>query len=232
MNAPRIEIKICGLTSPEMAVACATAGADAIGLVFHPPSPRNLRMDQAKAIAVALPRHVARVGVFVAQTSVEILRIADQVGLQAVQLCGPVDAAACDTFLRHDLHVVQVLRSTGAELLAEARALPLSVGVLVECGTGAQLGGTGKTWNWSDAAVLWGCRPFAIAGGLDAATVGQAIAASGAIAVDVSSGVERAPGVKDLAKVAAFVAAVRDAGAIGTGQVFRGARITNYERRP
>ncbi len=227
MNTPRIEIKICGLTSPELAVACAAAGADAIGLVFHPVSPRNLRPEQARAIAAALSRNVARVGVFVAQTPGEILRIADLAALDAVQLCGSADAAACDELIRHGLHVVQVLRSTGAELLAEAQALPLSVGVLVECGAGAQLGGIGKAWNWADAAVLRGCRPFAIAGGLDAATVGQAIAASGAPAVDVSSHVERAPGIKDLDKVAAFVAAVRTSGARSNGRVFKGVGITS-----
>ena len=209
MNAPRIEIKICGITTPAAAAACSTAGADAIGMVFHPASPRNLAPGQARMIAAAIPAGVAKVGVFVDQTPDEVLRIAAQIGLDTVQWYGTPSGKTYELFARHRLHVVQVLRSTGNELLARARALPPNVGLLVECGRGPRMGGTGVTWNWADAAMLREIRPFAVAGGLDAANVAQAIAASGASAVDVSTGVEASPGVKDLAKVAAFIAAAR-----------------------
>ncbi len=201
-------------------MACVAAGADAIGLVFHPASPRHLTLDQARAITAVLPDHVARVGVFVEQTMNEILATATQAGLSAVQLY----AAPCEenyaTLARHGLHVVQVLRSAGSELLAQARTVPTSFGLLIECGRGILPGGNGITWNWADAAGLQAIRPFGVAGGLETANVSQALTASGASAVDVSSGVESAPGVKDLAKVTAFISAVRAAKAASQGSVF------------
>jgi len=220
MSAPRIEIKICGLTSPTAAIACVAAGANAIGMVFHSASPRNLSLAQARAIAAGLPPGAAKVGVFVDQTADEIVHVAAHVGLDTVQLYGPPSGLSYNLFARQNLHVVQVLRSTGTDLLAQARALPPTVGLLVECGRGTLPGGNGVTWNWADAAILRECRPFAVAGGLDASNVAQAIAASGASAVDVSSGVEASPGAKDLDKVAAFVAAVRASGISGRGPVF------------
>ncbi len=225
MTPPHIGIKICGLLSPAMALACADAGADAIGMVFHPPSPRNIQPAQARAITARLPPHVAKVGVFVDQDTEEIARIAAQAGLDAVQLHTVLPGDRYARLTRHGLHVVQVLRSSGAELLAQACALPPAVGLLVECGRGALPGGNGAAWNWADAAVLRELRPFAVAGGLDPANVAQALLASGASAVDVSTGVESAPGSKDLARVAAFIAAVRAAGATSRGRVFQIANL-------
>ena len=221
MSATRIEIKICGLTTPEAASACAAAGADAIGMVFHPPSPRNLSVAQAHAIATALPSAVAKIGVFVQQTAEEILQIAAQVGLTGIQLHGAPDGHSHETFTLHKLHVVQMLCGRGANLLTQAGKLPSSTGILVECGRGALPGGNGTPWNWGEALVLREIRPFAVAGGLDPANVGQALAVSSASGVDVSSGVEAAPGVKDLGKVSAFIAAVRTSGAKGCGRVFK-----------
>jgi phosphoribosylanthranilate isomerase len=220
IRAP-IEIKICGLTTPAAAAACAAAGADCIGLVFHPPSPRHLTTTQAHAIAAALPAPVTRVGVFVRQSTDEILAIATAVGLHTVQLHGAVSAAACTHLLAHGLHVVQKLSGTAADWVAQARTLPPTVGLLVECTQGVLPGGNGTPWNWSEALPLRELRPFAVAGGLDPANVAQALRASGASAVDVSSGVEATPGVKDLAKVATFIAAVRAAAVSGYGPVFQ-----------
>ncbi|MFZ4395074.1 MAG: phosphoribosylanthranilate isomerase [Kiritimatiellia bacterium] len=222
------EIKICGLTSPAAAMACVAAGADAIGLVFHPASPRHLTLDQARAITAVLPDHVARVGVFVEQTINEILATATQAGLSAVQLYAAPSEENYVTLARHGLHGVQVLRSTGAELLAQARTVPTSFGLLIECGRGILPGGNGITWNWAEAAGLQAIRPFGVAGGLEAANVSQALTASGAFAVDVSSGVESAPGVKDLAKVTSFIAAVRAARITGRGSVFKGRHACTY----
>jgi phosphoribosylanthranilate isomerase len=221
MSAHSIEIKICGLTSPEAAAACAAAGANAIGMVFHPPSPRNLLPAQARAIAAALPAGVARVGVFVDQPPEEILRIAREVGLDTVQLHTAPAAGTLAFLARHGVYAVQVLRSSGETLLSEARALPPRIGVLVECGSGPLPGGNGATWLWEQAAPLRPFRAFAVAGGLTPDNASEALLRSGASAVDVSSGVESAPGCKDLQKVAALVAAVRAADAGGRGPVFR-----------
>lgn len=215
-----IEIKICGLTSPETAAACAAAGADAIGMVFHPPSPRHLTLEQACDVAAAVPAGVAKVGVFATQDQESVLRIASQAGLDVVQLhgaCAGVDAAA---FTARGLRVVRVLRATGAELAAQAQRVPRDEGILVECGQGVLPGGNGIAWRWSDAAALRAIRPFAVAGGLTPDNVDVALAQSGASAVDVSSGVECAPGIKDPERVRAFVAAARAAHVAAAGPVF------------
>jgi len=225
MNAPRIEIKVCGLTTPAAAMACVAAGVDSIGMVFHPTSPRNLTPAQAHKIASALPAGVAKVGVFVNQTADEILRMAAQAGLDTVQFHGAPVASLYESLANHGLHVVQKLCGSENRLLAQARLLPPAVGILVECGRGALPGGNGSPWNWGESSVLREIRSFAVAGGLDASNVAQALAVSGASGVDVSSGVEAAPGVKDLGKVTAFVAAVRASGACGGGQVFHSSRI-------
>ena len=221
MSVTRIEIKICGLTTPASAIDCVAMGADAIGMVFHPTSPRNLQPPQAQEIAQNLPAGVAKVGVFVNQTADEILRISEYVGLNTVQFHGKPVASLHERLARHGLHFVQKLCGSGNRLLAQVRLLPPAIGVLVECGRGALPGGNGTPWNWDEAIVLRDLRPFAVAGGLDAANVAQALAVSGASAVDISSGVEVAPGIKDLSKVTAFIAAVRASGAQGGGRVFR-----------
>lgn len=221
MSTSRIEIKICGLTTPAAAMACAAAGADAIGMVFHPASPRNVNPAQAREIATNLPARVTRVGVFVNQTAEEILQIVSQAGLNCVQLHGALDKQPHEVFIQKGLHVVQMLCGRGANLLAQAAKLPAAVGVLVECGRGALPGGNGTPWNWGESIVLRGVRPYAVAGGLAPSNVKKALTASGASAVDVSSGVESAPGIKDLAKVTALISAVRASGASGSGTVFR-----------
>ncbi len=207
-----IAIKICGLTRPEQAAACAKAGADAIGLVFHPASPRCLDVTRARAIVTALPAATAAVGVFVDLEPAAICRLAEAVGLRTVQLHGSERPETIHALQTAGLHVVCALRATGRELVRQAAALPTGVDVLVECGAGVLPGGNGAAWDWSLATALSGLRPFALAGGLTPATVAAAVAASGATAVDVSSGVERGPGDKDPFLVCAFIAAVRAVG--------------------
>ena len=223
-----IEVKICGLTTPAAAAACAAAGASAIGMVFHPTSPRDLTPEQARKIAAVVPKGVARVGVFVDQDADAILRIAEQVGLDTVQLHGNWRDLPIEAFQARGLRVVCVLRTNGEELLADERRVPPDAGVLMECGRGVLPGGNGVAWDWTGAAVLCGVRPFAIAGGLTPDTVADAIRASSASAVDVSSGVESAPGVKDLDKVTAFIATVRATGDKACGSVFQPIRKSEF----
>ena len=195
-----IEIKICGLTDPTEARACAEAGADAIGLVFHPPSPRNLDPERARAISDSLPPRVARVGVFADADADTILRIAAAARLTALQLHGPGSLAALPRLLDAPYRVIVVLRST-AGLIQSARALPETVGLLVECGRGVLPGGNGAVWEWSAAAPLAAVRPFALAGGLSSDTVVGAVRDARSAAVDISSGVESSPGHKDEVRV-------------------------------
>jgi phosphoribosylanthranilate isomerase len=195
-----IEIKICGLTDPTEARACAEAGADAIGLVFHPPSPRNLTVERARAISDSLPPRIARVGVFADADADTILRIAAAAGLTALQLHGSGSLAALPRLLDAPYRVIVVLRSTTG-LIQAARALPDTVGLLVECGRGVLPGGNGAVWEWAAAAPLAAVRPFALAGGISPDTVVGAVRDARAAAVDISSGVESSPGHKDLVRV-------------------------------
>lgn len=199
-----LQVKICGLTRPEQARACAEAGADALGFVFHAPSPRNVTPEQVRGMVETLPPRIVPVGVFVAQTAEEIVEIARIAGLRTVQLHGP---AMPDTapLRAAGLRVVRVLFDlTPPEPLPEADAF------LIECGKGPLPGGNGQPWDWAAAARLVAAlrRPCGLAGGLAADTVADALAASGAMAADASSSVETRPGVKDLDAVRRFVAAV------------------------
>lgn len=216
--ADAVEIKICGLVSPAQAAACAGAGADAIGVVFHPPSPRHVTPAAAREIVAALPPRFPVVGVFAHAAAAAVLETARAAGIGVVQLHTPATPADHAALTAAGLHVVQTLSLAGAALRAAAAALPPALGVLVECGRGVLPGGNAASWDWSGAAVLRGLRPFAVAGGLDPRNVAAALALSGADAVDVSSGVEQAPGVKDPARVRDFVAAVRAAARRGAAR--------------
>lgn len=199
-----LQAKICGLTRPDQARACAEAGADAIGFVFHAPSPRNVTPEQVRGMVETLPPHVVPVGVFVAQTGNEIAAIALAAGLLTVQLHG---AAMPDTapLRAAGLRIVRVL----FELVPPA-PWPDADAFLIECGRGALPGGNGQPWDWAAAASLIAAlpRPCGLAGGLADNNVAQALATSGAVAADASSSVEESPGLKNLGAVRRFIAAV------------------------
>ena len=198
MNYQPVEIKICGLTCPDQAVACVEAGADAIGVIFYPPSPRYVLPTEAGEISrVVELAGAAVVGVFVDESVESICRIADSANLSAVQLHGEESPEMVAELIDSGLHVVKVLKTTGEELLADVARYP-DAGILVECGKGVLPGGNGATWDFAGAAVLSGVRPFGIAGGLDLSTVNRAVGEALPDAVDLSSGVETAPGSKDI----------------------------------
>lgn len=214
--ARRPQVKVCGLTTAEQARACAEAGADAIGFVFHAASPRNVTPEQARGMVETLPRRIVPVGVFVAQTGAEIAAIARTAGLRTVQLHGPVMPDPAPLRAAR-LRIVRVLFD-----LARPDPLPDADAFLLECGRGALPGGNGQAWDWSAAAALVATlpRPCGLAGGLAAGNVAGALRASGAVAADASSSVERTPGRKDLAEVRRFVEAVHGLGIAVAGTVF------------
>ncbi len=203
----RVQVKICGLTKPTQAAAVANAGADAVGLVFYPRSKRHVSDTQAARLVAALGK-VPAVGVFVNEPTEEIIRRVAEIGLTYAQLHSREDAATIQQLLDAGVKVIQTLTTTGKQLLADADASPCGT-FLVEAGKGPLPGGNGVGWNWADAAGLAGRHPFILAGGLSGQNVAEAIDASGCDAVDVSSGVEAAPGDKDLDKVKAFIAAAK-----------------------
>ena len=203
-------VKICGITRRPDALACAEAGAGALGAVFYEKSPRNVAPAEVRKLFEGLPPEIARVGIFVNAPVDTMVRTARIAALDTVQMHGEETAEKIEAVRREGFHVVQAIKRTGPELLAAARALPPQVGILVECGRGALPGGNGSAWTWSKAAPLAQFRRFAIAGGLNAANLAQVARDSGAAGFDASSGVESAPGIKDEAAVRAFLRAARD----------------------
>lgn len=201
------QIKICGLTRPEQAAACAAAGVAAVGCVFFPKSPRHVSASQAKEIIAALPAQVLSVGVFVDASFETIMRIARICGLRAIQLHGRESPQFVRRLATTGLRVFKALFDGSLPSPAEAQKYDAAA-YLVECAKGPLPGGNALAWNWRRARPLGRRFPMILAGGLTPENVGQAIAASLADAVDVSSGVESAPGQKDLERVRRFVDAV------------------------
>lgn len=214
------QIKICGLTSVEEAQACAQLGAAAIGCVFYPKSPRHLSVRSAAEICAALPPEVKTVGVFVNETFSNIMAKVKHCRLSAVQLHGRESPQLAERLSRENIIVIKALFTERAPGLADAPRYGASA-FLVECGGGVMPGGTARTWDWGQARPLAETRPVILAGGLSPDNVSGAIAACGPAAVDVSSGVEKAPGRKDLVKVKSFIEAVsRCTSMIKTGKIF------------
>jgi indole-3-glycerol phosphate synthase/phosphoribosylanthranilate isomerase len=212
---PLSNLKICGITTRETAQLCADLGVGALGAVFFQGSPRCVTPEQARAMFTGLPPAVARVGVFVDRPADEVIAVAREAGLDTVQLHGAETAVTCRRVQQAGYRVIKVLKTGGTTLVEAARALPSGVGVLVECGRGALPGGNGAVWQWQEAAPLAAERAFALAGGLTSANILEATRRSGAAAWDVSSGVERAPGVKDPSEIETLVRRLRDALASG-----------------
>jgi phosphoribosylanthranilate isomerase len=195
-------VKICGVRTVEAAAAVAEAGADAVGFVFYPHSPRFVEPEQAARLARVLPPFVLRVGVFVNAPVETVRRVADQVGLDLVQLHGDEPPEVCARMPRR---VIKALRVDGPEAVERAREYP-GCAVLLDAYGPGQYGGTGRRFDWSLARGLG--RPVVLSGGLTPENVADAIRQARPYAVDVSSGVET-DGEKDPRKVAAFVRAVR-----------------------
>jgi phosphoribosylanthranilate isomerase len=212
MSGP--QIKICGLTCADEALACARAGADAIGLVFYPFSPRCVSTADARRICAALPPQVRTVGVFVDARLDALMHQVDVCGLDAVQLHGQEPPELVARLKRSGRVVIKALFAARPPDFATAARYRASA-LLAECGRGRLPGGNAEVWDWSSAAALKTHGPLILAGGLDPANVADALKAGQPDAVDVSSGVESAPGRKDPRRVAAFIRAVRAAPAAG-----------------
>lgn len=204
-----VTAKICGLSTPETLDAAIAGGASHVGFVFFPPSPRHVTFDQAQALVARVPAHVGTVGVFV-DPDEALLSAALATGIQAVQLhkTAPDRAAAIRARIpvwaavavktRADLDQVAGYRGAADRILYDAKT-PDSA---------ALPGGMGLRFDWKLLENLPQPLAWALSGGLDAGNVREAVGVTGARLVDVSSGVESAPGVKDVAKIAAFLQAV------------------------
>lgn len=206
----RTRIKICGITRVEDALLACALGADAIGMVMTPASPRCVTLERARAIRGALPAFVDAVVLTHDLPRERVQAIIDGVRPDYVQFHGLEDAAFCASF---ELRYTKAIGMDGdVDVRTIAAGHRQAAGFVLDGHPPGQQGGRGKTFDWSRIPRDLG-RPVILAGGLDAGNVARAIHMVRPWAVDLASGVESAPGIKDAAKMRAFFAAVRAADA-------------------
>ncbi|MBI1886925.1 MAG: phosphoribosylanthranilate isomerase [Nitrosomonadales bacterium] len=195
-------VKICGITRAEDALAAAQAGADALGLVFHEKSPRHVTVGQAALVAAVLPPFVTLVGLFVNPSEDAVREVLRQVPLDVLQFHGEEEPEFCARFGRPWIKAIRMRHDV--DLLQCAARYRLAQGLLLDAFVEGAHGGTGASLDWAlipQAVPL----PVILAGGLHSGNVAEAIRLVRPYAVDVSSGVEAAKGIKDAAKVVAFI---------------------------
>ena len=203
------QIKICGITNIEDACFAAASGADAIGFIFHAPSPRYVTPETVKKIIEELPDAITTVGVFVNMDSEEVKRIMTLCRLDMVQLHGAESSDFCAQFPREQVIKAIALRSE--DDLAHLREYAIKA-MLVDAFDPQRLGGTGQRADWALAARVKELHPLILAGGLSLANIQEAIEAIAPDAVDINSGVESAPGRKDHIKVKEIIELVHQLG--------------------
>jgi phosphoribosylanthranilate isomerase len=202
-----VRVKICGITRREDALAAARAGADAIGLVFYPPSPRCLSLAQARALRNALPPFVTVIALFVNPARDEVERVQAEVRPDALQFHGEEDPAFCRQF---GLPYIKACRvREGTDLLEYFAPFADAQGWLADAYVEAY-GGVGAKFDWHLVPAVRD-RPLILSGGLSVANVGEALRVVKPWGVDVSTGVEVAKGIKDATMIEAFIAEVKNA---------------------
>jgi phosphoribosylanthranilate isomerase len=198
-------VKICGVTREEDAQLAVQLGARAIGLVLWPGSPRYIGAHRARAIVETLPAHVTAVGVFVNQPLDDVRRAADIAALGAVQLHGEESLEYAQALLHPVIKAVPVTSDFDTTALG---AWPPEITVLLDAHDPVRRGGTGTTIDWTLAARAAARRPVLLSGGLTPENVGDALSRVRPYGIDLSSGVERAPGIKDPERLRALFTAV------------------------
>jgi phosphoribosylanthranilate isomerase len=215
MVTMRTRVKICGITRPEDAAAVVTSGADALGLVFYPPSPRCVGAEAARRIACAVAPFVTVTGLFVNAGEAEIRAVLAHVPLALLQFHGQERNADCARFGLP--FIKSIAMQPGTDVVAIMNRYPDAAGFLLDAWQPATQGGGGKTFDWehvpADAPA-----PVILAGGLTPDNVAAAIRATRPYAVDVSSGVEQASGVKSAGKIEAFMRGVASSDTADTGR--------------
>ena len=206
-----VKVKICGITSAEDACRAVESGADAIGLMFYEKSPRHVTLAEAAWISRAVPPFISKVGVFVNSDRETVEEAVQYCGLDALQFHGEETPSFCESFLpRKTIKAFRVKDAATLEVLLEYYGRVDAV--LLDSYVAGQRGGTGATFNWDLARrAKEGGVPVVLAGGLTPDNVAKAVRLVGPYGVDVSSGVESAPGRKDGEKVAAFIRAAKAA---------------------
>ena len=203
-----VRVKICGITSLEDALLAVESGADALGFIFHAASPRNIAPAEAKKIIGKLPPFVTPVGVFVNQTAEAVAGVVSLTGIHAAQLHGDETPELCSELSFPVIKAFRVKDRTSLERASEYNVSAL----LLDSYVPGQLGGTGARFNWELAIeAIQGGTPVILAGGLTPDNIAEAVVTVAPFAVDVSSGVELAPGRKDAKKVREFIRKAKNA---------------------
>ena len=203
----RTRVKICGFTRVEDAVCAARLGVDAIGLVFYPPSPRNVGIDQAIEIVNALPAFVSVVALFVDEREAQIREVLERVSIDCLQFHGDEPAEACRLYGKRYMKAVRM--EEGIDISVLAQQYHDAAGLLLDAYHPGAKGGTGSRFDWN--RIPEQCAlPIVLAGGLDESNARQAVQTVRPYALDVSSGVEAEKGVKDALKMAAFIREVNE----------------------
>ena len=207
----RLFVKICGITRPQDAELAASLRASALGFVFWPGSPRLVTADAVRAIARNIPASLRKVGVFVDQPAEEVARIMDEAGLDVAQLHGHESPEYCRQLMAR-LKVGTIFKAIGMAGNGSVNIADFDsdVVMLVDAYDPVRRGGTGKTVNWDSARAIAATRQTILAGGLNAANIKLAIRSVQPYGVDVSSGVELSPGVKDPNRLRSFFEALHD----------------------
>ncbi len=196
-----VRVKICGITNRDDALHAVQAGADALGFVFHAPSPRNVSPEQAAAIIEALPPLVQAVGLFVNADIEFVNATCDLCRLDVVQLHGDEPPEFCDLVSRRVMKAFRIKDITSLDPMKDYRV----AGYLLDAWSPGVYGGTGLAFNWEVAEIAKQYGPIILAGGLTPDNVRQAVERVDPYGVDVSSSVESSPGKKDQAKVQTFI---------------------------
>jgi phosphoribosylanthranilate isomerase len=206
MKGSHTEIKICGITRLEDALCAAECGADAVGFIFHPASPRYMTPERAMAIIARLPEGIATVGVFVNRKKEVVEQTAEACGLDLIQLHGDESPAYCRQFPSG-----RVIKAVSPGTPEEVRALDLYDirAFLVDARDTGRYGGTGKRSDWELAIKIREAHPLILAGGLDPENIEEALAAVAPHAVDINSGCELAPGIKDHDRMRRIIGMIR-----------------------
>ncbi len=203
----RTRVKICGITNPEDAAGAVASGADALGFNFFPGSARCIGVQEARSIILTLPGFVTSVALFVDESRDNILKSIQVLKPDLLQFHGSESPEFCRQF---DLPYIKAIPVTqGLKLAERVSEYGDARGILLDTQVDGAFGGTGKTFDWSLVPVL--SMPVILAGGLNAGNVGDAIRVVAPFAVDVSGGVEKSKGLKDIDKMQAFCKAVRAA---------------------
>ncbi|MCF7986916.1 MAG: phosphoribosylanthranilate isomerase [Methylovulum sp.] len=203
----RTRVKICGFTQTTDAVAAARLGVDAIGLVFYPPSPRYIEIQQAIEIVNALPTFTTVVGLFVDANEAQIREVLARVAIDCLQFHGDESPEACRLYGKRYIKAIRM--NADVDLDAVVDDYHDASGLLLDAYHADAKGGTGQQFDWG--LIPKECPlPIVLAGGLEASNARAAIQSVRPYALDVSSGVEQAKGIKDTEKMAAFIRAVND----------------------